>query len=110
MWRALVGQLHSLLLMRAHALVLLLVLGLVAPARPVAGVGDTADAGWEHGHQLMRRGAYADAQQVYADLADQFGAPVAPRAILLQARAALADGDTTQAEALLQPLLHDYPT
>jgi soluble lytic murein transglycosylase len=105
-----VCQLHSLLLMRAHALVLLLVLGLVAPARPVVGVGETADAGWEQGHQLMRRGAYADAQQVYADLADHFGPPIAPRALLLQARAALADGDTTQAEALLQQVLNDYPS
>ena len=63
--------------MRAHALVLLLILGLVAPARPVVGVGETADAGWEQGHQLVRRGAYADAQQVYADLADQFVSPMA---------------------------------
>src|SRR5712691_9753329 len=108
--RAAVGQLHSLLLMRAHALVLLLVLGLVAPARPVVGVGETADAGWEQAHQLMRRGTYADAQQVYAGLADQFGPPVAPRALLLQARAALADGDTTLAEVLLQQVLNEFPT
>jgi soluble lytic murein transglycosylase len=95
--------------MRAHALVLLLVLGLVAPAGPVVGVGESADAGWDQGHQLMRRGAYAQAQQVYADLADQFGPLVAPRALLLQARAALADGDTDTAEAILQQLLNDYP-
>src|SRR3981189_428576 len=95
--------------MRAHALVLLLIVGLVAPATPVVGVGETADAAWEQGHQLMRRGAYADAKQLYADLADQFGPPVAPRALLLQARAALADGDTTTAEGLLQQLLNDYP-
>jgi soluble lytic murein transglycosylase len=96
--------------MRAHALVLLLVLGLVAPATPVVGVGETADAAWEQGHQLMRRGAYADAKQLYADMADQFGPTVAPRALLLQARAALADGDTTTAEGLLQQLLNDYPS
>jgi soluble lytic murein transglycosylase len=96
--------------MRAHALVLLVVLALVSPAAPAAGEQSTADAAWGQGQQLVRRGDYAAAEQFYADLADQFGPAVAPRARLLQARAAQADGDTDTAEALVQQLLNDYPT
>ena len=43
-------------------------------------------------------------------MAAQMGPSVAPRALLLQARAALADGDTDTAEAVLQQLLNDYPS
>jgi soluble lytic murein transglycosylase len=96
--------------MRAHALVLLVVVALVSPAANVAGEQSTADASWNAGHQLMRRGDYAAAEQFYAELADQFGPAVAPRARLLQARAAQADGDFETAEALVQQLLDDYPT
>ena len=95
--------------MRAHALVLLVIVGLVAPVRPAVGGGQTADAAWAEGHELVRRGAYAEAQQLYAALPEQFGAAVAPRALLLEARAALADADPDSAEAVLQQLLNDYP-
>lgn len=57
---------------------------------------------------LMRRGDYAAADRQYARLAEQ-GDADAPRARLLQARAALADGRTTDAEADLQRLFSDYP-
>ena len=57
----------------------------------------------------MRRGDYAGAQEFFAGLAEQIGPLVAPRALLLQARAALADADTDTAEAILQQLLNDYP-
>lgn len=60
------------------------------------------------GQQLVRRGDYTQAEQFYADLANQ-NPSVAPRALLLQARAALADGDTDGSEALLQQLLSVYP-
>jgi soluble lytic murein transglycosylase len=56
----------------------------------------------------MRRGDYADAQQLYASVAEQF-ADAAPRALLLQARAALAAADSDTAEAVLQQLLNSYP-
>ena len=92
--------------MRTHAVVLLLVAALVAPTTPVDGA-QPADVIWEQGHQLMRRGQYAQAEQLYADTAAQLP-DLAPRALLLQARAALADGDTDTAEALLQQLLAGY--
>ena len=57
---------------------------------------------------LMRRGDYAAADRQYERLAEQ-GDADAPRARLLQARAALADGRTTDAEADLQRLFSDYP-
>ncbi|MBV9578472.1 MAG: transglycosylase SLT domain-containing protein, partial [Chloroflexi bacterium] len=47
-------------------------------------------------------------QQYYADLAKQ-DSSVAPRAMLLQARAALAAGDSKTAEALVQQLFNEYP-
>jgi soluble lytic murein transglycosylase len=95
--------------MQAHALVLVVVLLLVTPATPLTGAR-SADALWNEGYQLVRRGDYAAAQQLYASMAEQLGASVAPRALLLQARAALADEDTETAEALLQQLLSDYPS
>lgn len=94
--------------MRAHALVLLLLATLVTPAAPVDGA-QPADVIWEQGHQLMRRGQYAQAEQLYAETAAQLPA-LAPRALLLQARAELADGDTDTAEALLQQLVATYPS
>jgi soluble lytic murein transglycosylase len=93
--------------MRAHAVVLLTVLALVTPARPVVGA-QTADPFWDQGHQLSRRGDYAGAEQLYASMVDQFPASAA-RARLLEARAAQADGDNDTAEALVQQLLADYP-
>src|SRR5258708_15021846 len=95
--------------MRGHALVLLVVLALVLPAVPASGRQPTPDADWNTGHQLVRRGDYAQAEQVYAAMADQYGAPIAPRALLLQARAAQADGDPDTAEGTLQQLLSTYP-
>ena len=94
--------------MRRHAIVLLVLAALVSPTTPVVG-GGSADATLEPGRQLVRRGDYRQAQQFYADTASQV-AEVAPRALLLEARAALADGDTTAAESVLQQLLADYPT
>jgi soluble lytic murein transglycosylase len=94
--------------MRAHALVLLVVVALVAPAAPVDGA-QPADVIWDQGHLLVRRGQYGQAQQLYADVAAQTP-DLAPRALLLEARTALADGDTSTAEALLQQLLDVYPS
>jgi len=96
--------------MRAHALVLLVVLAMVAPATPLAGAQSANDAIWAPGQQLIRRGDYAGAEEFFAGLADQNGPLIAPRALLFQARAALADADTDTAEALLQQVLDRYPT
>jgi soluble lytic murein transglycosylase len=94
---------------RAHALVLVVVCGLVMPVGPVVGA-QSADSLWDQGQQLMRRGEYAAAQQFYADLADRVEPAVAARALLLQARAAEADGDATTAEALVLQVVNDYPS
>ncbi|HLZ27401.1 MAG TPA: transglycosylase SLT domain-containing protein [Chloroflexota bacterium] len=96
--------------MRAHALVLLVVVAMVAPATPLVGAQVADDAIWVPGQQLVRRGDYLAAQEFFAGLADQSGPRVAPRALLLQARAALADADTETAESVLQSLLTDYPS
>jgi soluble lytic murein transglycosylase len=95
--------------MQAHALALVVVLLLVTPASPLVG-GQSADAFWNEGFRLVRRGEYTAAQQLYANLASRFGTSVAPRALLLQARAAFADSDNETAENLLQQLLTDYPS
>lgn len=103
--------------MRGHALVLLIVVALVAPATRAGGThpsaalpptGGAIDAALQPGLQLVRRGDYAQAEQFYADLATQNGG-LAPRALLLEARASLADGDTATAESLAQQVLTDYP-
>jgi soluble lytic murein transglycosylase len=105
--------------MRGHALALLVVLALVAPAtRAVGGATPTPsaavpadasfDASLQPGQALVRRGDYSQAEQVFADVASQNPA-AAPRARLLQARAMLADGDTDSAETLVQQILADYP-
>ena len=103
--------------MRAHALVLLIVVALVAPSTRAGGARGTAalppanaaaEAALQPGEQLVRRGDYAQAEQFYADAASQ-NASIAPRALLLQARATLADGDTAAAEDLVQQLLAAYP-
>lgn len=94
--------------MRAHVLaLLLLVIALLAPAGPVTGAQttQTADAQFAQGRQLMRRGDYAPAGQLFTALADQLSPELAPEARLLAARAALADGDTDAAEAALQQIL-----
>jgi uncharacterized protein HemY len=93
--------------MRAHALVLLLLVALVTPATPAVS-GEATDAVLEPGRQLARRGDYAQAEQFYADAAEQ-NSTLAPRALLLQARAALDDGDTDSAESSVQQLLANYP-
>jgi soluble lytic murein transglycosylase len=72
-----------------------------------AGALTTADP-FQAGQQLIHRGKYAQAEQFYADLAAQDPA-LAPRALLLQARASLAAGDTASAEVLIQQLLARYP-
>ncbi len=96
--------------MRAHALVLLLIAALVAPAGRVDGEQSVADAVWDPGYQLARRGDYIGAQQFFASMVDQGQSSIAPHALLLLARAALADADTDTAEAALQQLLRDYPS
>src|SRR5579859_8157066 len=93
--------------MRVHAVVLLLLVAFVSPV-PAAVGGEPTDALLEPGHQLARRGDYADAEQFFADLAAQNSA-VAPTAIIREAQAALADGDTSTAEADIQQLLDQYP-
>jgi soluble lytic murein transglycosylase len=94
--------------MRRHALVLLALVALVTPATSASG-GDSTDALLEPGHALFRRGDYRGAEQFYADTAAAFP-DLAPRALLLQARAALVDGDTGTAESILQELLDAHPT
>ena len=123
--------------MRAHALVLLVVVVLVTPATPGKGAprasaiadqavsaaaaqeqtfselasqdeAQSATAVLDPGQQLVRRGEYARAEQFYADTAAQ-ATELAPRALLLAARAAMADGDTDAAERILQQLLEAYP-
>jgi soluble lytic murein transglycosylase len=100
--------------MRGHALVLLVVVTLVVtPATRAVGGAATTDEATntlvQPGQQLVRRGDYTRAEQFFADLAIQ-NASVAPRALLLEAQATLADGDTDAAESLVQQLLADYPT
>src|SRR5437899_8403331 len=94
--------------MQAHALVLVLVAALVAPAPPLHGT-EIADPAWDQAQQLTRRGDYTDAEQLYASMADQLGPQAAPRALLLEARAQLEDADTSGAEATLGQLLNAYP-
>ena len=97
--------------MRAHALVLLLVLGLVTPVGQVTGqqTAATADTLFAQGRQLLRRGDNADAQAFFAQLADQLSPDLAASAQVLEARAALADGDTDGAETILQQVLAGNP-
>src|SRR5438874_483855 len=115
--------------MRAHALALLLVVALVTPATPGKGAqpasgihaeaqaqtnsldqAQAATAVLDQGQQLVRRGEYARAEQFYADTAAQ-SADLAPRALLLEARTALVDGNTGAAESVLQQQILDaYPT
>src|SRR5689334_6077619 len=108
--------------MRGHALVLLVIVALVSPATRAVGRTSTAsvqqvavsnvvtanDAALQPGLQLIRRGDYASAEGFFDDVASQNGA-LAPRALLLQARAALADGDTSSAETIVQHVLDAYP-
>src|SRR5579864_3534846 len=103
--------------MRGHALVLLIVVALVAPATRAGGPHTSAalppansaiDTALQPGMQLVRRGDYTQAEQFYADVATH-DTNLAPRALLLQARAALADGDTASAEAFAQQVLAEYP-
>jgi soluble lytic murein transglycosylase len=89
--------------MRGHIVVLLTIAALVAPATPAVG-GETTDAIFDPGHQLVRRGDYTQAEQFYADLATQ-QPQLAARALILEAQAALADGAPDTAEALLQQVL-----
>src|SRR4030081_3216858 len=96
--------------MRAHALVLLIVLALVAPVGRVDGEQSAADAVWDPGNQLARRGDYVEAQQFFASIADQGQPAIAPRALLLEALAALPDTDDDPAEVLLQQVVRDYPS
>src|SRR5262245_44392484 len=105
--------------MRGHALVLLVVIALVVPATRVDGDAPAStvaalpsadpgvDTALQPGMQLARRGDYVQAQQFYADAASQ-NAALAPRALLLQAKAALADGDTDSAEVTVHQVLSDY--
>src|SRR5216684_7656632 len=79
------GELHSHLPMRAHALVLLMIAALVAPVGRVDGEQSAADAVWDPGYQLVRRGDYVGAQQFFASMADQSQASIAPRGLLLEA-------------------------
>jgi soluble lytic murein transglycosylase len=88
--------------MRAHALVLLTVLALIAPPAPARG--GAPDVPHDKGQQLMRRGDYTQAEQFYADAATRYP-NVATQSMLHQSQAALADGDATTAEAVLQQLL-----
>jgi peptidoglycan lytic transglycosylase len=105
--------------MRGHLLVLLLLVALVAPAtraggsRPVQtaalpATDSTPAAALAPGQRLVRRGDYDKAEQFYADSAAQ-NPTLAPRALLLQARTALLDGDPASAEELVQQLLAEYP-
>src|SRR5882672_6899380 len=96
--------------MRAHARGQIVDLALVAPATPLAGAQSAVLTLRAPGQQFARRGDFAAAQAFFGGLADQHGPLVAPRALILQARAALADADTDTAEAVLQELLNDYPS
>jgi soluble lytic murein transglycosylase len=87
-----------------------MIVALVAPAGRVDGEPSAADAVWDPGYQLVRRGDYVSAQQFFASMADQGQSSIAPRALLFLARAAFADTDTDTAEAALQQLLRDYPS
>ena len=95
--------------MRARLLIsiviALLVLQPIVQARAQA-----ADDIWGAGQQLTRRGEFASATQFYLDLAARSGAPTAPRAMVLAARAELADGNTDAAEATLQSILSTFPS
>jgi soluble lytic murein transglycosylase len=94
--------------MRARLLVWIVIALLVLPPT-VPATAQTSDDIWGAGQQLTRRGEFARARQFYADLVAQVGPIGAPRALVLEARAALADGDTAAAEATLQSLLSAYP-
>lgn len=94
--------------LQRHALTLLVVLGLTLPPGVATGA-QPADAAWAPGQSLMRRGDYDAAMAYYADVADHATVPAAPRARLLQARAAIAAQQTDTAEALVQRVLSEFP-
>ena len=75
---------------------------------PLVGA-QSLDELWAHGQELSRRGDYAGAEQYYASLIDQYGAAAAPHALLLQARAELADADTRAPKPRSSRSLNDYP-
>src|SRR5260370_1691120 len=76
------GELHSHLPMRAHALVLLMIVALVAPAGRVDGEQSAADAVWDPGYRLLRRGGYVCAPQVFSSMGAQGRASIPPRRLL----------------------------
>lgn len=113
--------------MRGHALALLLVLALLAPSTPAREtpsiaaepvelaqpamqhvVEAAADTAFQPGLEYVHRGDYGQAEAFFSNLADQDPSS-APRALLMQARTRLADGDPDGAEALVQQLLDEYP-
>src|SRR2546428_7587327 len=94
--------------MGARAFVSFLLVVLTWQPTPLVGA-QSLDESLSQGRALVRRGDFATAQAFYAAVAEQGDAAVAPRAVLLQARAALADGAADTAESLLQSVLTDYP-
>src|SRR5947209_2634503 len=95
--------------MRVHALLLTLVVLLGLPTSPLLGAQSADAIDWQAAQRLVRRGDYAQAEDLYASFADRLGPDQAPRALVFQARAALADADTDRAEDILQNLLARYP-
>ncbi len=77
---------------------------------PVPGTEGEQDPNtlWALGGELTHRGEYARAADLYGSLAARLGADAAPRALLLQARAALDDGDTAMAEQAAEQVVAAY--
>ncbi len=82
--------------MRVVASIALLMSLLVSPGSALG------QAALGEGDQLMRRREFAAARAFYSGIAE-------PRARVLEARAALADGDTDGAESVLQNFFAAYP-
>jgi soluble lytic murein transglycosylase len=79
------------------------ILALLVAIQPLPAMGaQSLDEVFAQAQQLMRRGDYSAAEQLYASVS-------APHAMFLQARAALANGDPESAEATLQSLFDTYP-
>src|SRR5215472_10190318 len=78
--------------------------------QPTALVGrQSLDEVLAQGQRLMRRGDFPSAERFFEAAAQQLGPADAPHVLLMQARAALADGDTDAAESILQSLFTYFP-
>ena len=95
--------------MGARLLVSLMLAVLLGGQPSMLAGAQSLDELFAPGQQLTRRGEHAAAADFYRALAEQLDPAAAPRALLLESRAELANGDTDAAEATLQSIFSAYP-